>query len=71
MDVDKLKDLAHALECMQAAYGSLIERYRRMGRSSDVRRLESEMKRAERMVRTAFWNMEEGDAGPVRSEEQY
>ena len=71
MDVDKLKDLAHALECMQAAYGSLIERYRRMGRSSDVRRLEAEMKRAERMVRTAFWNMEEGDARSIRPEEQY
>ena len=69
MDVGKQKDLAHALECMQAAYGSLIERYRRMGRSSDVRRLEAEMKRAERMVITAFWSMEGGDAGPVRSEE--
>jgi hypothetical protein len=62
MDVGKQKDLAHALECMQAAYGSLIERYRRMGRSSDVRRLEAEMKRAEHMVITAFWNMEPDDA---------
>jgi hypothetical protein len=62
VDVDKKKDLGHALECMQAAYGGLIERYRRMGRSSDVRRLEAEMKRAERMVITAFWNMEPDDA---------
>ena len=62
MDVDKQKDLGHALECMQAAYGGLIERYRRMGRFSDVRRLENEMKRAEDMVIRAFRNMEPDDA---------
>ena len=62
MDVDKEKDLGHALECMQAAYGGLIERYRRMGRESDVRRLKGELRRAEDMVIRAFRNMEPDDA---------
>ena len=62
MDVKRQQDVYHALECMQAAYGSLIERYRRMGRFSDVRRLENEMKRAEDMVIRAFRNMEPDDA---------
>jgi hypothetical protein len=62
VDVDKEKDLGHALECMQAAYGGLIERYRRMGRESDVRRLKGELRRAEDMVIRAFRNMEPDDA---------
>ena len=62
MDVEKQKAMEHGLECMQAAYGALIERYRRMGRSSDARRLQAELKRAEHIVITAFLDMERDDA---------
>ena len=62
MDVKRQQDVYHALECMQAAYGSLIERYRQKGRMSDARRLEGELKRAEDMVIRAFKNMEPDDA---------
>ena len=50
MDVEKQKAMAHELECMQAAYGRLIERARQAGEMFNVKRLKNELRVAEREI---------------------
>jgi len=54
VDVEKQKTMAHELECMQAAYGRLIERARQAGKMFNVKRLENELRVAEREILAAF-----------------
>jgi hypothetical protein len=61
VDVDAQKAMAHELECMRAAYGALIERARQAGKMFNVRRLEAELRSAEREILAAF-KQERGDA---------
>jgi len=42
--------MAHELECMQAAYGRLIERARQAGEMFNVKRLKNELRVAEREI---------------------
>jgi len=62
VDVKRRQALEHALECMEAAYGHLIEKNRQLGRISNAKRLEVELKRAERILICSFRFMESHDA---------